>query len=381
MVAVVNALGYGIIFPILYSYTQRFGLSDFGNGLLFASFSICQFISTPIIGRLSDKYGRKPLLLISLAGTVLSFGLMAIANSVVWLFIARMLDGITAGNLPVAQAVISDSTVAEDRAKGFGMIGASFSFGFIFGPMISALTSGYSPATPFWIAGAIALAAVVLTAWLLPETNKHIGEVKRGKLIDLPKMWHTLFDPNVGTTFVISFLSFFAFSLFIYAFQPFSVKVLYLNVEHIAMIFVALGIVGLITQTLIVPRITKRFGLKRTFTWANLGVAIAFVLAFFSQSYLMFIVAMALLSVANGHVQPLINAILSRETDEKSQGSIMGLNVAYGSIGQILGPITGGAVATIAVRYPFLAAAAVTMVCYILSFQILKSGIRKESAF
>ena len=97
MVAVVNALGYGIIFPILYSYTQRFGLSDFGNGLLFASFSICQFISTPIIGRLSDKYGRKPLLLISLAGTVLSFGLMAIANSVVWLFIARMLDGITAG--------------------------------------------------------------------------------------------------------------------------------------------------------------------------------------------------------------------------------------------------------------------------------------------
>src|SRR3989304_9572761 len=140
-VAIVNALGYGIIIPILYSYSQKYGLSDFENGLLFSVFSICQFISTPVIGRLSDKYGRKPLLLISLAGTAASFLLMAFAPSALFLFLARALDGITAGNIPVASAVISDTTEPKDRAKGFGIIGASFGFGFIFGPVISAFAS------------------------------------------------------------------------------------------------------------------------------------------------------------------------------------------------------------------------------------------------
>src|SRR5438034_3468218 len=109
VIAVVNALGYGIIIPILYSYSHKFGLSDFQNGLLFATFSLCQFISTPVIGRLSDKYGRKPLLILSISGTALSFLLMAFAPSAIFLFIARALDGITAGNIPVASAVITDT--------------------------------------------------------------------------------------------------------------------------------------------------------------------------------------------------------------------------------------------------------------------------------
>ena len=143
LIAVVNMLGYGIIIPILYAYSKKYGLSDFQNGLLFASFSICQFISTPIIGRLSDKYGRRPMLLFSITGTAFSFFMMAFAPSAIFLFAARMLDGITAGNIPVAFAVISDSTKPEGRAKAFGMIGAAFSFGFIFGPAISAFTVGF----------------------------------------------------------------------------------------------------------------------------------------------------------------------------------------------------------------------------------------------
>src|SRR5579871_3388159 len=138
LIAVVNMLGYRIVIPILYAYSKRFGLSDFQNGLLFAMFSICQFISTPVIGRLSDKYGRRPLLLISIAGTAASFFTMAFAPNAAFLFIARALDGLTAGNIPVAFAVISDSTKPEERPKAFGLIGASFSFGFVFGPAISA---------------------------------------------------------------------------------------------------------------------------------------------------------------------------------------------------------------------------------------------------
>src|SRR6266446_1565743 len=140
LIAVVNMLGYGIIIPILYAYSKKFGLSDFQNGLLFAMFSICQFISTPIIGRLSDIYGRRPLLLISIAGTAVSFFITAFAPNAAFLFIARALDGLTAGNIPVAFAVISDSTKPEDRPKAFGLIGAAFSFGFVFGPAIAALT-------------------------------------------------------------------------------------------------------------------------------------------------------------------------------------------------------------------------------------------------
>ncbi|MBI5044767.1 MAG: MFS transporter [Candidatus Levybacteria bacterium] len=137
LIAVVNMLGYGIIIPILYAYSKKFGLSDFDNGLLFAIFSICQFFSTPIIGRLSDKYGRRPLLLTSIIGTAISFFMMAFAPNVLFLFFARALDGLTAGNIPVAFAVISDTTKPEERAKAFCLIGAAFSFGFIFGPAIS----------------------------------------------------------------------------------------------------------------------------------------------------------------------------------------------------------------------------------------------------
>ncbi len=177
LIAVVNALGYGIIIPILYTYTERFGLNAFQYGLLFALFSLCQFIATPIIGRLSDKYGRKPLLLASIGGTAVSFFMLAFAPNAIVLFLARALDGLTAGNIPVAAAVISDTTEPKDRVRGFGIIGASFGFGLFVGPAISGLTVGISPAIPFIIAGIISVIAVLLTWFLLPESNKHIGEV------------------------------------------------------------------------------------------------------------------------------------------------------------------------------------------------------------
>ena len=170
LIALVNMLGYGIIIPILYAYSKKYGLSDFQNGLLFAIFSVCQFIATPIIGRLSDKYGRRPMLLMSIIGTAASFFLMAFAPNALFLFLARALDGITAGNIPVAFAVISDSTKPEERAKAFGLIGSAFNFGFVFGPAVSAFTVGYGQGVPFIIAGFITVIAVVLTALFLPET-------------------------------------------------------------------------------------------------------------------------------------------------------------------------------------------------------------------
>lgn len=382
LIAIVNALGYGIIIPIMYSYGKHFGLTDFQQGLLFALFSLCQFLSTPIIGRMSDKFGRKPLLIASISGTALSFFLLSWAPNAIVLFIARALDGITAGNIPVAMAVISDTTKPEERAKGFGIIGASFGFGFVFGPAIAALTVGFSTAVPFIIAGIISLIAVVITFIFLPETNKHMGEIKHGKLFDFAKMWHMLFDANVGLTFVITLLYYFAFACAImYGFQPFTKNILHVSDSQNALLFVVFGVVGVISQVLIVSRFTKKFGVKHSFSISIFATALSFVIMAVSRSLPLFVIGSIVLGIFNGIVQTLIPTILSKETDAKSQGSILGLNASYQSIGMIFGPIAGGAIATFSAFFPLLSGAIVTLLCLGLSFKVLKPGVEKEHAF
>lgn len=381
-IVLVNMLGYGIIIPILYSYSKRFGLSDFQNGLLFASYSICQFVSTPIIGRLSDKYGRRPMLLLSISGTALSFFTLAFSPNVMFLFVARMLDGLTAGNIPVAFAVISDTTQPEERAGAFGIIGAAFSFGFVFGPAISALTIGISESLPFIIAGIITIIAIMLTFFFLPETNQHMGEVSRGKLIDIPRLWKTLFDPNIGLTFLISLVFFLAFSCaIIYGFQPFTLKVLMISQQQNAILFTIFGFIGLIAQTFLVQRISKSMGMKNAFTAATFFTAISFLIMFISNSLIIFVFAAVILALFNSVVQTLIPTILSEVTDAKSQGSIMGLNTSYQSIGLIFGPILGGVLATFAIRLPFIVGSLLVFLCFLLSFKILHAKDVVESAF
>jgi len=383
LIAMVNMLGYGIIIPILYSYSKKYGLSDFQNGLLFSMFSVCQFISTPIIGRLSDRYGRRPMLIISILGTAASFFLMAFAPNAIFLFIARAVDGLTAGNIPVAFAVISDSTKPEERAKAFGRIGSALNFGFVFGPAVAAFTIGFGSAVPFIIAGVITLIAAFLTAFYLPETNKHIGEVKQhGKLFDFPKLWRTLFHPDVGIIFVISLIFFLAFSCaLLYGFQPFTMNVLKITESQNAILFTIFGAIGLIAQSFLVAPISKILGIKKSFTSGMLFTAISFMIMFFSRSLPIFILASIILSLSNSIVQTLIPTILSREADEKSQGSIMGLNASYQSLGMIFGPILGGLVATIAIPTPFIVGTILVFICFLFSFRVLRPGLKKQSAF
>ena len=382
LIALVNMLGYGIIIPLMYGYSKKFGLSDFENGLLCAIFSVCQFISTPIIGRLSDKYGRRPMLLISIIGTAVSFFMMAWAPNAIVLFLSRALDGLTAGNIPVAFAVISDSTKPEERAKSFGLITSAFNFGFIFGPAIAALTVAYYQPLPFIIAGVVTVGAAILTALYLPETNQHMGEVARGKLFDFKKMWHTLFDPNIGTTFLISFLFMLAFACaIIYGFQPFTLNILHVNQSQNAMLFTLFGAIGLFAQTFLVGRFSQKFGIKKSFSTGILLTATSFLIMFLSHSLVVFVIAMVILALFNSISQTLFPTILSQEADAKSQGTIMGLNSSYQSVGMIAGPLIGGAAATIAISLPFLVGGALLLVCFFLSFRVLRPGIPKESAF
>ena len=379
VIAVVNALGYGIIIPILYSYSQKYGLSDFQNGLLFAVFAICQFASTPIIGRLSDRYGRRPLLLISLAGTFISFIMMAFAPSALFLFLARALDGITAGNIPVASAVISDTTPPHERARGFGIIGAAFGFGFVFGPAISALTLGFGESIPFLIAAAVTAVAIVLTAISLPETNKHIGDISQSKLFDFRKLALHLFDEKVGKTLLISFLYAFAFFLFVYAYQPFSVKVLHLSPQSISLIFTMIGVVGFVSQVLIIPRVVKKYGDRTSLMGSLVATAITFLGFFLSRTAATFISMTGLNAVANSFVGPMTQTLLSKEVDEKSQGTIQGVNSSYVSLGQIAGPIVGGIVATISITAPFLLGCVICAFCAYLGWTLAQKPLAREN--
>src|SRR5437867_12998824 len=173
----VNLVGFGIIIPLLPFYAETFGASPLVIGLLFAVFSLCQLVAAPALGDLSDRYGRRPILVFSLAGTVVSFVMLAVAHSVAMLFAARIVDGLSGGNISTARAYVADITEPKDRARAYGLIGAAFGLGFIFGPALSGVLARVSYTAPIWAAAAITLAATAM-AWLwLPETvhRTHAG--------------------------------------------------------------------------------------------------------------------------------------------------------------------------------------------------------------
>src|SRR2546428_5689578 len=207
----VNTLGFGISIPLLPFYAETFGASPIVIGLLFASFSVCQLIAAPVLGDMSDRYGRRPVLIFSLLGTVISFVLLAIAQSITLLFVARIVDGLSGGNVSTARAYIADITEPKDRARAYGFIGAAFGFGFIFGPAMSGLLAQISYTAPIWAAAALTLAATAV-AWVwLPETV-HRAQAGTGMPFrNLPAM---LRRPILGRIFIIDFMYWFAFAIF-----------------------------------------------------------------------------------------------------------------------------------------------------------------------
>lgn len=378
IISIVNALGYGIIIPLIYPFSQKFGLTDFQNGMLFSLFSICSFIATPIIGRLSDKYGRKPLLFISVCGTAISFLLQASAVHAWVLFLARALDGITAGNWSVISAVISDITEPKDRAKGYGIIGASFGFGFVFGPAIAAFTSNGNIRTPFYIAGIISAVAAIITLIFLEETNKTKGILKKEKLFDLHKLIKSLQDPDIGRVLSISLIYSLAWSLFTFAFQPFALHILKVNTKQIAETFTGIGIVGLIAQGYLMPRTAAKIGQKRAFQVALGITAICFLQLFFVKHFIYLMIVILVLAFANSYVSPLIQTFLSEKTDPAIQGEVQGLNSSYTSLGNIVGPIVGGFIAGHSIPATFLVPTVLSVLCFYIfyKFRLEESKLR-----
>src|SRR6187549_4279685 len=207
----VNLVGFGIIIPLLPFYAETFGASPLTIGLLFAVFSACQLVAAPALGDLSDKYGRRPVLIFSLAGTVVSFVMLAMAHSITMLFLARIVDGLSGGNISTARAYVADVTEPKDRARAYGLIGAAFGLGFIFGPALSGVLSKVSYTAPIWAAAGLTLVATAM-AWIwLPETVHRTRAGTGNPLSYLPELFGR---PIMRRVLVIDFVYWFAFAIF-----------------------------------------------------------------------------------------------------------------------------------------------------------------------
>ena len=386
LISFINSLSFTILIPVLYLYGRQFKLDDFQTSLLFAIYAIAQFFATPIIGKLSDRFGRKPLLIISLAGTVVANLMAGTAASAAVLFFARFLDGITGGNASVAQAVISDVTSRENRAKAFGINGAALGLGFILGPAISLLAQKAAINTPlgksfgasFLVSGTIAAIALVLTIFLLPETLKTKAE-KSQNIFDLglDKLIKGLFMPRIGILLMINFLTGLTFTLFTFAFQPYFITVLKQNSEALTLMFFLFGVLGVIMQTLGISQLTKHFQLVQILFMGLFIRSLSFVLMPLWEDVRYFVAVCVFFSLLNSVVQPMISALISLNASPEEQGTVLGVSSSYLSISNAFGPIIAGLVVNQAnpqsYGYPLYLAGICTFLVLIFAFVKRKS--------
>jgi multidrug resistance protein len=368
-ISIINSMGFGIIIPLLYSYGKKFGVTEQTIGLLTAAFSISQFFATPVLGSLSDKYGRKPILVLSLVGTCVSFILFGLANSIVMLFAARILDGLTGGNISVAQAMISDISSPKERAKNFGILGSAFGFGFVIGPAIGGLLSKFGTQVPFFFAAGIALLGVILTLFLLKETNKNSVKGKFNKF-KFKSLVTVLQRPVIGTAIFIGFLLTMAQFTMLIGFQTFSVDNLKLSPTQIGLFYAGFGVTGILMQ-LSVPLIKKVISSQALIllisTLFCLGMMI---LAGFATGFVLFAISIGIYGLFNGLRNPMLNTIIADRNEESERGEIMGINQSYASIGQTLGPVTAGLITAISIHSVFFLSSLYILIAFLFSIRL-----------
>ena len=350
LIALINAISFTIIIPLLYPYAKQFGLSDLQASLLTTAFALSQFFGTPILGKLSDRLGRKYILVFSLAGTMVANLLAAVAGVAWLLYAARMLDGLTGGNTSVASAVISDITTPQQRPKAFGIFGATFRLGFVIGPVLSYFAQqlptlpGISPlGMSFLVSAAIAALASGLTLIFLPETTSAQGNFKLSwNDFAFGKIAKSATRPMLGKLFILTFLSGSTFTIFTFAFQPFFLNVLGQDAKGLAIMFALVGILGFISQVFALEPLSNRFNLIDIIAVSLTLRGIAFLLMPTFPTYGAFVIIIVFFGIVNSFPMPLIDTVLSLNSDRQEQGEILGINSSYLSMSNAIGPVISG---------------------------------------
>ena len=355
----VNLIGFGIIIPLLPFYAETFGASPVIIGLLFAVFSLCQLLAAPALGDLSDRYGRRPVLIFSLAGTVLSFVMMALAQSLTMLFLARIVDGLSGGNISTARAYVADVTEPHERARAYGFIGAAFGLGFILGPALSGVLARYSYTAPIWAAAALTVVAMVM-AWLwLPET---VHRTRAGVGNPFRFLWPMLRRPGIGRMLVIDFVYWFAFAIFQTTFALFTARRFGFDAPHTGYVFSVFGILGALVQGFLIHPLVGRIGDKALFMLGSLLAAAGLVAAVLAPSIPLFLASLVPLALGIGFGHPAITSLISRLSGRDEQGRVQGAASAVESLGRTVGPIWGNAsLQRFGEGMPYLSAAVVLM--------------------
>jgi MFS transporter, DHA1 family, tetracycline resistance protein len=339
----VDLLGFGIIIPLLPFYAERFGGSAQTVALLSASFSAMQFVFMPIWGRLSDRVGRRPILLMGLFGSFASYLVFGVAQSLPLLFVSRMFAGIAGATVSTAQAVIADTTTPENRAKGMGLLGAAFGLGFVFGPAIGGVLSRWGHAAPPLFAAGLALLNFVAAWFLLPESRPaHVPATAKAARSRIESFKNALTRPTLPTLLLIYVTVVAAFSGFETTFALFSERRFGFTEETIGYFFAYVGVILSVVQGGLVGRAARRFGERRLVTGGLLMLALGLVLIAFSRSVVELFVANGVMTVGMAFNSPALTSLISQRSDPEDQGGILGVSQGLASLARIAGPAWGG---------------------------------------
>jgi MFS transporter, DHA1 family, tetracycline resistance protein len=393
----IDLIGFGIIVPLIPSFSEHLGAKGVVIGLIFASFSLMQFVFSPIWGRLSDRYGRRPILLISTAGASASYVLFARCTGLenhtaaLWLMVvSRLFAGLCGGNITVAQAYIADISPPEERSKKMGLIGMAFGLGFILGPFIGGVSLRHLGDTgPGWVAAALCAANFVLAWFILTESHRP-DSAQAAPRPHLDQWVHTLTSPKVGLLVIVFFLATFCFSCF-ESTLPLLVGANFgLDFKHdpttastIAYLFVYCGLIGALVQGGAIGRLVKKLGEPKLIALSLALTAVSFLWIPFLKGtsqlswkvllqpeglpWVWLLLALALLSVGTSLTRPPLFGLLSNLTPSNEQGATIGVAQGAGSLARILGPIFATALLPSWAPLPYLACALVLLATTVLT--------------
>ena len=331
-----DLIGFGIIVPILGRYAERFGASGLTVGLLFASYSLAQLLFAPLLGRLSDRIGRKPVIVISLIGTAVGSFVTGAAGVLWLLFAGRIVDGASGGSLSVAQAAVADLAPEQDRPALIGMLGAAFGVGFVLGPAIGGLAALGGPHVPFYVAGVLASINAIAAIVRLPETRQSRDRIgHRG--VNTPA------SPILRHLAIIGFITIIAFTAFEATFSLFGDRRFGLTEASSAAVFLCVGLVLVAIQGGAYGRLVERYGTQRLF---EIGIGLLIVglaVTAVAKVWPVLIIALLLLAIGQGVASPSITSLVTQHAPPERRGEALGFQQSANAVGRVLGPPAAGA--------------------------------------